>query len=81
MSLIVKIASQIYPNYFTNTVKLARWTPPSSFWMTAEIPVELSWTILDLSDSSLGLQTLAGRYKQYGQSCSFALCELCLGCV
>lgn len=49
MSLIVKIGSQTYPNYHTNTVQLTRWAPTSSFWMIAEMPIELLM-MLDLSE-------------------------------
>lgn len=49
MNLVVKIDSQMYPKYYTNTEKLTRWTSTSSC-MTARIPIKLPQTILVFSN-------------------------------
>lgn len=49
MNLVVKIDSQMYPKYYTNTEKLTRWTSTSSC-MTARIPIKLPQTILGFSN-------------------------------
>lgn len=49
MNPVVKMGSQMYPKYYTNTEKLTRWTSTSSC-MTARIHIKLPQIILGFSN-------------------------------